>query len=135
MLRKRVGKKMITDPIADMLIRIKNGYQAKKKLIVVPHSKVKEKLAKILLKEGYLEQSKSKDRNLELKLKYTGKKPALRDLKRISKPSLRVYSKSVKIPRVKQGFGVTIVSTSQGLMTDAQAKKKSLGGEIICQVW
>jgi len=139
---------MINDPIGDMLIRIKNGYLARKDVVEVPYSRMKEEIAKILVKEGYLESSKSKisppkrrsRRNskfkiLELKLKYEGKGPAIEEVKRISKPGVRIYAKADEIPKVKYGFGITIVSTPKGIMTDKEARKKNLGGEVICQVW
>lgn len=131
---------MLSDPIADMLTRIKNGYQARKDVVLLPWSKIKEEIGQILLKEGYLKDMKSKgtkakDKVLELELKYEGRKPALNEIKRISKPGLRIYAKVTKIPRVKFGFGITIVSTPKGLMIGKEAKKKKLGGEIICQIW
>lgn len=127
-------KNMINDTIADMLIRIKNGYLARKDMVIVPLSKTNEKLSRILVAEGFLKEAKVK-KDLELFLKYAGKSPAIVDVRRISKPGLRVYAPSQKIPRVKLGYGITIVSTSSGLMTGKQAKKKNLGGEVICQVW
>lgn len=131
---------VVSDPIADMLARIKNGYRATKKVVEVPWSKIKEKIAQILVKEGYLKNSKLKTQDskwkiLELELKYEGKRPVLTDVKRISKPGVRIYAKVDKIPKVKQGVGITILSTSGGLMTDKEARKKKLGGEVICQVW
>lgn len=131
---------MLSDPIADMLTRIKNGYQARKDVVLLPWSKIKEEIGQILLKEGYLKDMKSKgtkakDKVLELELKYEGRKPALNEIKRISKPGLRIYAKVTKIPRVRFGFGITIVSTPKGLMIGKEAKKKKLGGEIICQIW
>jgi small subunit ribosomal protein S8 len=132
----------MTDPIGDFFIRIKNGYLAGKRQVLVPYSKIKEQLAKILVEEGYLKKcqisnvkSQMSNKNLELELKYEGRKPVLTDVKRISKPGLRIYAKAKKIPKVRSGFGITIVSTPQGLMTDTQAGKKNLGGEIICQIW
>jgi len=140
---------VMTDPIADFLTRVKNGYLAGKKQIVVSHSRIKEQLSQILVKEGYLKNVKCKPSSraqvegmengklkiLELELKYEGKKPALTDIKRISKPSLRIYTKAKEIPRVKTGPGITIVSTPSGLMSDREARKKNLGGEVICQIW
>ncbi len=137
---------VVTDPIADFLIRIKNGYLARKDLVSMPSSKIKENLAEILIKEGFLKSSKIKSEKskikgseikiLELTLKYEGKKPALTEVKRISKPGVRIYTKMKNIPEVRRGQkGLTIVSTSQGLMTHQEVKKKKQGGEIICQVW
>jgi small subunit ribosomal protein S8 len=131
---------VMTDPIGDFLIRIKNGYLAGKRQVLVPYSRIKERLGQILVKEGYLENVKCQMSNvkfkiLELELKYEKRRPVLTEVRRISKPGLRIYSPSSRIPRVRQGFGITIISTSKGLMTDKEAKKKNLGGEIICQVW
>ena len=128
----------MTDPIADFLTRVRNGYLAGKKQMEVPHSRIKEQLSQILVKEGYLGKLKIENlkfKILKLTLKYKGKKPALTDIKRISKPSLRIYAKAKEIPRVKTGFGITIVSTPSGLMSDREARKKNLGGEVICQIW
>lgn len=133
---------MISDPIADMLIRIKNAYLAQKEVVNVPYSKIKEKIGQILVEGGYLKELKVNEKpaplakkSLELLLEYEGKTPAIVEVKRISKPGLRVYAASRVVPRVKLGFGITIVSTSKGLMTDKKARKKNLGGEIICQIW
>ena len=132
---------VVNDPIGDMLIRIKNGYLARKDVVEVPYSKMKEEIAKILVKEGYLKNVKYQMENVKWKktliltLKYEGKRPAIEGVKRISKPGVRIYAKAGEIPKVKYGFGITIVSTSKGIMTDREAKKKNLGGEVICQVW
>jgi len=160
---------VVTDPIADFLIRIKNAYLVKKKLVEMPWSKMKEKMAEILVKEGFLKSAKvnpelsrrvdgerpsttlgtspefiegrsrtvkgEKFKILELELKYEGKKAALNEVKRISKPGVRIYEKVNKIPKVRQGVGITIISTPQGLMTDKEARKNHQGGEIICQIW
>jgi len=132
---------VINDPIGDMLIRIKNGYLAKKDVVEVPYSRMKEEIAKILAKEGYLRNVKCQMSNvksgkiLRIELKYEGKRPAIEEIKRISKPGVRIYAKAGEIPKVKYGFGITIVSTSKGIMTDKEVKKKNLGGEVICQVW
>lgn len=142
----------MTDPIGDFLIRIKNGYLAGKRQVLAPYSRIKEQLGQILVKEGYLKKLKVKSeklparnathsvaggkfKTLELSLKYEERKPVLTDVRRISKPGLRIYSQASRIPRVKEGFGMTIISTSKGLMTDKEAKKKNLGGEVICQIW
>ncbi|TSC54384.1 MAG: small subunit ribosomal protein S8 [Microgenomates group bacterium LiPW_16] len=132
---------MLSDPIADFLARIKNGYLARKKEMTVPYSKLKENLAKILVEEGYLKEGKRQkakgksEDELILTLKYEGKKPALTDVQRVSKPGLRIYVGKRKIPKVLGGLGIVIVSTSKGLMTDEQARKKGLGGELVCKVW
>jgi len=131
---------MLTDPIADFLIRIKNGYLARKKTVSAPYSKIKEELAKILVREGYIKSSKlkaqsSKIKTLILTLKYRDKEPALTDVKRVSKPGVRIYTKKQLVPRFLSGLGTIIISTPQGLMTSQEARKKGLGGEIICKIW
>jgi len=129
---------VVNDPIGDMLIRIKNGYLARRAVVEVPYSKMKEEIAKLLVKEGYLKKFKIENlkfKILKLELKYEGKRPAIEGVKRISKPGVRIYAKAGEIPKVKYGFGITIVSTSKGIMTGKEAKKKNLGGEVICQVW
>lgn len=129
---------MISDPIADFLSRIKNGYLARKAEIIVSYSKFGESLAKILMEEGYIEKIKIKNEKrkmIELTLKYEGKKPALTDLERVSTPGLRIYVERREVPKVLGGLGIAIISTSQGLMTDKEARKKRLGGEVICKIW
>jgi small subunit ribosomal protein S8 len=131
---------MMTDPIADFLIQIKNGYLAYKKEIVLPSSRTKEALAKLLLKEGYLGKvevvgEKSTQKKLKLKLVYENKKPRLNEVKRISSPGKRVYMPKDKLPKVLGGLGITIISTPLGLLTDRQAREKGAGGEIICKLW
>jgi len=131
---------MMTDPIADFLIQIKNCYLAYKKEIVLPSSRTKEALAKLLLKEGYLGKvevvgEKSTQKKLKLKLVYENKKPRLNEVKRISSPGKRVYMPKDKLPKVLGGLGITIISTPLGLLTDRQAREKGAGGEIICKLW
>lgn len=129
---------MVNDPYGDLLTRIRNGYLAGKRRVRLPHSIAKEKLAKTLLRAGYLKKVatiKKEHKLLELTLSYQGKEPAFSHLKRVSKPGQRVYLKVKQIHSVRSGLGVVIVSTSAGLMTGREARQKSLGGEIICQVW
>lgn len=132
---------VVTDPIADMLIRIKNGSLAKKKVVEVRWSKIKEQIGEILVKEGYLKTAKvetaeTKFKVLKMELIYHSQEPALTDVKRISKSSARIYAKAKKAPLVKRGLGgITILTTSQGLMTGREAAKKNIGGEVICQIW
>ncbi len=131
---------VVSDPIADMLTRIKNAYLAGKRTVEIDSSKTLKAIAKIILKEGYLksieeEKIKKGFKKLKLTLKYKSHRPSLTKIKRISKPGVRIYVKVNKIPRVREGIGVTIVSTPKGLMTDKEAKKANLGGEIICQIW
>jgi len=133
---------VVTDPIADFIIRLKNAYLARRGEVRMPYSKLKEELAKILEKEKFIKNFKVEGGKKEVKkellvdLRYKpGKEPAITQVKRFSKPGLRVYAKYHQLPRVKFGYGITIISTSQGLMTDYQAFKKRLGGEVFCQVW
>lgn len=122
------------DPIADFLTRIKNAYQARKSIEVVPFSKMINKIAQLLVEEGFLSKVEKKGNLLHLFLKYENKKPALHQVERISKSSLRIYAKATAIPRIKSGLGITLVSTSKGIMTDKKARYQKLGGEIIAQV-
>lgn len=126
---------MVNDPISDLLTRIRNGYLAKNQTVALPWSKLKENLAEILVKNGFLLEKEKNEQDLILKLKYNGGVPALTNIKRISKPSLRIYAGKNKLPRVLGGTGMAIISTPQGLMTNREAYKKNLGGEIICEVF
>jgi small subunit ribosomal protein S8 len=130
----------MTDPIADMLTRIRNGLRAAHDLVDIPSSKLKINLAKVLKSEGYIRNFKiisdGRQRLIRIFLKYDEDGvPVIGGLKRISKPSCRVYAGCDEIPKVLDGYGINIVSTSQGLMTDEQARKMSVGGEILCSVW
>ena len=131
----------MTDPIADMLTRIRNGYQAKLTTVdVAPHSKVKMEIARILKEEGYIENYAVEGDGIEKKIVVTLKydanaKKVVQGMKRISKPGLRVYAQSTQIPRVLNGLGIAIISTSQGMMTDREARQKHVGGEVIAYVW
>lgn len=124
------------DPISNMLVSIKNAYMAKKDNLLVPYSKFKFAVAKVLEKEGYVGLvEKHKSGKIEINLVYQNQKPRLTEVKRISKLGLRVYTKSKNIKKVKGGLGITIISTPKGVMTGKIAKEKKLGGEVICQVW
>lgn len=128
----------MNDPISDMLTRIRNANGALLPSIEMPHSKMKESIAGILKKEGYIADFSvegSTKRNLKLRLKYQGKKSVIEGLKRISSPGLRRYVGATEIPRVRGGLGVAVISTSEGLMTGNQARKKNLGGELLCYIW
>ena len=130
----------MTDPIADMLTRIRNALTAKHETVEVPGSNMKRAIADILLKEGYVKDVKYVDDNLSGKivitLKYSeGNKSVISGLKRVSKPGLRHYSGAEKMPKVLGGLGTAIVSTSKGLMTDKQAKAANVGGEVLCFIW
>ncbi len=131
---------MVTDPIADMLTRIRNANQMRYTEVEVPASKIKEDIAKILKEEGYISDYKIIDGKVQntivLNLKYADKKErVITGLKRISKPGLRVYAKADEVPQVLNGLGIAIMSTSQGVMTGKEAKSKGLGGEVLAYVW
>ena len=128
------------DPIADLLVRIKNGVMARNEVVSVPASQIKVGIVKILKNEGFIKDYdivKNKPSELiNIKLAYTDKKkPLITDIKRVSKPGLRVYSGSDEIPFIRGKYGLVIVSTSQGLMTGSQARTKGVGGEVLCYVW
>jgi small subunit ribosomal protein S8 len=130
---------MFTDPIADMLTRIRNATAAKKSELVLPYSKFKANLAKLLLKEGFISgvnELTADHKMLQINLKYASDgQPVIGGIKRVSKPGQRIYLPSDKIPRTNSGYGLTVVSTSKGLMTDKEARKAKVGGEVVCQVW
>ncbi len=127
------------DPIADMLTSIRNAQAVLKETVVVPYSEVKFEIAKVLKKEDFIEKIEKKGRktrkSIEIKLKYDDKKPAISSLKRISKPGQRIYTTAGKIRKVRDGYGIAIISTSKGLMTNKEARKQNLGGEIMCEIW
>jgi small subunit ribosomal protein S8 len=128
----------MTDTISDMLARIRNAGCALLPVVEMPHSKMKESIAHILRKEGYVADvavDGKPFRKLKLKLKYQGKKCVIEGLRRVSTPGRRRYVGATEIPRVRGGLGVAVVSTSQGVMTGTQARKNNLGGELICYVW
>jgi len=125
-----------TDPIADMLTRMRNAINVKREEVLVPVSKIKMEIAKILVKEGYLVGAVEEDRMIKLTFKMTNdRQRVIQGLRRISKPGLRVYSESKDLPRVLSGLGIAIVSTSSGLMTDKEAREKNLGGEVLAYIW
>jgi small subunit ribosomal protein S8 len=133
---------MMTDPIADMLARIRNAAMARHEVARIPASKIKKSIADLLQQEGYVssvseeEWGPQKRKTLTVTLKYTGDRgAAFSGIRRISKPGRRVYVAYDRIPRVLNGLGVSIISTSQGLMTDKEARTKKVGGELICEVW
>jgi len=123
------------DPIADMLTIIKNGYMVSKSSVSVPFSKFKLGIAQILEKEGYVGKVHKNDNKISVDLVYEKQKPKINEIKKVSKLGLRIYSKSKHLKSVKGGRGMYIISTPQGVMTEKEAKKKNLGGEVICQVW
>jgi small subunit ribosomal protein S8 len=130
----------VTDPIADMLTRIRNASMARHRELTLPSSRIKRDIAQILVEEGFIESfATSQDgiqELLSIRLKYVeGRTPVVSGLKRISKPGLRVYARKTEIPRVLGGLGTAILSTSHGIMTGQSARKLNLGGEVICYVW
>jgi small subunit ribosomal protein S8 len=134
---------MHSDPIADLLTRLRNGARARHERVSIPFSKLKLSVAELLKKEGYVEDfreiggaGKPKDHRLEVKLKYDAhKEPILSDVQRVSKPGLRRYFACDSIPKIRGGLGIIILTTSRGLMTDREARKARLGGEAMCAVW
>lgn len=130
----------VTDPIADMLTRIRNACMASHSIVEVPHSKMKKDLARLLKEEGYISEfeeteNENKTKNLKIKLKYINNQKVITGLKRISKPGLKVYVGHKELPRVLGGFGIAIISTSRGIMTDRKARYIGVGGEVLCYVW
>jgi len=131
---------MMVDPIADTLTRIRNAIMARKKSVVIPASKMKLELARILKEEGYIEDYQYLDEKpqgkIEIQLKYDEqKRPVILGLRRVSRPGRRIYRGYKDLPRVLDGLGMAIVSTSEGIMTDHEARKRKIGGEVICEIW
>ena len=132
---------MVTDPIADYLTRIRNAIMAKHRVVTVPGSKLKNEITKILHDQGYILNYKIEENpvqgSIKIALKYDGitKVSAIKAIERISKPGLRKYAGSQELPRVLNGLGIAIVSTSKGVMTDKQARRENIGGEVLCQVY
>lgn len=130
----------MTDPIADMLTRLRNASAAHHDSVSMPHSKLKAAIADILVAEGYIRSANVEDarvgKTLTLELKYNARRePAITDVKRVSKPGLRLYVKSTELPSVRGGLGVAILSTSSGLLTDREAANKGVGGEVLAYIW
>ena len=129
----------MSDPIADYLTRIRNAGQAHRKRVEIPASRLKKQITQLLLDQKYIASftnvEDSKQGIIRITLKYADGQSVIRGLKRISRPGIRTYEPAVKIPRVKNGLGIAIVSTSKGVMTDKQARKENIGGEILCLVW
>ena len=131
---------VMNDPIADMLTRIRNAQVAKHDSVVLPASNAKKAIAKILLAEGYVKNvdfiNDGPQGSIKITLKYVGgKQPVIAGLKKISKPGLRVYAKGEELPKVLGGLGIAIISTSKGLMTDKDARKQMIGGEVLAYIW
>jgi len=130
----------MTDPIADLLTRIRNGLHARKEQIDVPWSRVKQSLAEVIASEGFLREctvvEQDGRRAVRIWLKYDERnRPVITGIKRISRPSLRVYRGSKEIPTIRGGLGTNILSTPQGILTDREARKRNVGGEVMCTVW
>jgi small subunit ribosomal protein S8 len=135
-----MGTGVITDPIGDMLTRIRNGLIARHGEVRIPHSRLKARIAEILVREGYVDDvdvvPAGINSEITVKLKYTADRtPVINGLKRVSRPGLRVYAGRNEMPRVQGGLGVAIVSTSKGIMTDRDARRARVGGELLCEVW
>ena len=126
---------MSSDPIADMLTIIRNGGAAKKKMVKAPLSQVKLEILAVLKENQFVEDFKVEGRDIEINLKYFGKRFAIENIKRTSKPGVRIYSKSKRLDKVLSGHGIKIVSTPKGVMNDNQARAKRLGGEVICEIY
>jgi len=129
----------MTDPITDMLNQIKNAQAVGKTEVLVPLSNIKNEIADILSKEGFVGEvkktAKGKQKSLKISLRYDNEVPAIEGFKRVSKPGQRIYEEAMKIRKVHGGYGISIISTSKGLMTNKDARKQKTGGEIICEVW
>lgn len=128
----------ITDPISDMIVRIKNANQRKFKTVSIPYSNKKAKILDIFLAEGYIAsvtpKGEGKNKVLEVALKYKGNQSAIIDIKRVSKPGLKVYAQASNLPTVLSGYGTAIISTSKGIMTEKQARKENVGGEVMAYI-
>ncbi len=126
---------MVNDTIADLLSRIRNANNAAKKEVLVSKSKMSQSILEILKKEGYIEEFKAEENQILVSLKYINKKPAIRILERVSKPGVRIYMSYQDIPKVINGLGINIFSTSKGIMTGKQARMEKIGGEYLCNIW
>ena len=139
---KRKPNKISNDPISDYLTRIRNAYLRQKDFVLVPFSRLKNNLSELLQREGYIssfsvvDEEKASLKSIKIKLKYTDDgKPIITGLRRVSRPGLRIYSNAKDAPRVFNGLGICVISTSKGLKTDRVARKENIGGEILCKVW
>ena len=131
---------MVSDPIADMLTRIRNANMAEKQSVEMPHSKMKSEVARLLKQEGFIRDFSVENNegkvSLQLSLKYTQERePVIQGLRRVSKPSCRKYANAEEVPRVLGGIGVALLSTSSGVITDSEAREKNIGGEVLCYIW
>lgn len=123
------------DTVSDALTRIKNGYMSERVGVTIRYSKLVLNLCQLLAKEGFISECVLDKDTIKASLKYDGRTPALTDLKRVSKPGLRIYKRVKELPRVLNGYGIAIISTPKGLMTDKEARKAKIGGEVIVEVW
>lgn len=129
---------MFSDPISDLLCRLRNAARAQHPDVLMPHSLMKEGIAHVLQREGYLSEvavEGTVKKQLRMKLRYAGRKSVMEGIRRMSSPGRRVYSRSTEIPKVRGGLGVVVLSTSSGIVTDREARKRNLGGELLCSVW
>jgi len=129
---------MLSDPISDFLCRLHNAARAQHSDVLVPHSRLKESLAQVLKREGYLSDvavEGTAKKQIRMKLRYVGRKSVLEGLRRMSSPGRRLYARSTEIPKVRGGLGVVVLSTSSGVVTDREARQRKLGGELLCSVW
>lgn len=129
---------MLSDPISDLLCRLRNAARAQHPDVVIPHSRLKENIARVLKQEGYLEDvaiEGSGRKQIRIRIKYAGKRSVLEGLRRLSSPGRRIYTRSDRIPKIRGGLGVVVISTSAGVLTDREARKRNLGGELLCSVW
>ena len=129
---------MLTDPISDFLCRVRNASLARHADVVIPHSRLKESLAQLLQREGYVEDvavEGTGKKAIRIRLKYAGEKSVIEGLRRMSSPGRRVYAGCTSIPKVRGGLGVMVLSTPKGIVTDREARKRNLGGELLCSVW
>ena len=140
-IRRKLVNKTTNDPVSDCLTRIRNGLMVNKDKVAIPYSKLKFNLAKLLKDEGFLDnvQVINEDdaalKSIVVDLRYVNKVPAISGIRKVSKPGLRKYSKAKYSPRVYSGLGISVISTSKGLLTDRKARTENVGGEILCQVW
>jgi len=125
----------MSDPLADLLTRIRNGYRAKLPTVSSPNSRLRRNVLDVLQREGYIRGYNAADRDLSVELKYSEGEPAIRTIKRVSTPGRRVYSSVSDLGRVHNGLGITIISTPQGVMTDHDARRENVGGELLCEVF
>jgi len=126
---------MVNDSLSDLVARVKNGYRANLVEITLPWSRVRQAVLEVLKKSGYVEDVTRQDTELTVKLKYHGQEPAIVDIRRVSKPGVRIYTGARELSKITRGLGIGVISTPQGIMSHREAKKLNVGGEVICKVW